>query len=330
MSFLTETIEVMKEINWIFILPLLVMMFMIVRVINTRLQYAKIKREFIRQKPILEGMEWLVKLFRKHKKTKLLLDDFTRKVSCFNSYSIEINNRIAALAMGLSSAVAVLALVIYLPTAKVWYLGLFGGAVILGVVGMLYYLFTIIVLSMLLSKLPDTFKILNARYISHGNILKAIQVSMPDFSSVIKREMKRIYDSLQNNDMRQVERTFNSIEKTYNDEYLTILLQLIWQAHFKGGSDVVKEQFEEVTEDVLMELENRKDISSATRSYIVLGFLIIPPTMFLTEQFTKSALLLEENASDFFSSPVGIGFKILIILLLLLFSGVLLFMEKTD
>ncbi|MCR4437176.1 MAG: hypothetical protein QHH06_15435 [Clostridiales bacterium] len=174
-------------------------------------------------------------------------------------------------------------------------------------------------------KLPETFKMLNSRYMSRGSIQEAIWTSLEDMDKAVRKEMKKVYDTLNTNSMEEIDNTFNMIESFYRNEYLTLLLNLIRQAHYKGGSIVIKEQFEVSTEEILSEIERSKDLSATSRSYILLS-LFMPVGLLGIEYFNRVAL---GNAADqFYASPMGIGIKIVFFVSLVLYIGYLLYLEK--
>ncbi|HBY21264.1 MAG TPA: hypothetical protein DEG71_09730, partial [Clostridiales bacterium] len=100
-------------------------------------------------------------------------------------------------------------------TSVIWYILLFYIFMSLVFVTLTFYVFTIIAKSRFNNQLPQTFKILNSRYITQGNIMKAIDVSLQDFDKSVRREMIKIYNVLKKNDMDEINNTFKMIESTY-------------------------------------------------------------------------------------------------------------------
>ena len=176
------------------------------------------------------------------------------------------------------------------------------------------------------NKMPDTFKLINSRYIITGNILKAINISMEDFDKTVRREMFKIYDVLKKNNMYEINYTFKVLEITYKNEYFTLLLNLIKQAYYRGGNGVIKKQFEDTTEEILSDIENQKDLSFTSRTYIFIA-LFLPFGVKFLESFNANAL--GEKAREFYISPLGIEIKIIFYFAFLIYLGIMLFMERT-
>ncbi len=255
-----------------------------------------------------------------------IINSIAEKLSMFNAYSMKKNYEIAI--MVLLSVVASITIIltgIITTSQLVWYVVLaYAALYILFIVFGLYVFFTFARIRFT-SKLPETYKIINARYISTGNILKAIQSSYDDFDQSVKKEMNKIYNVLIKNDMKEVKNTFSTIEKIYRNEYLVLLLNLIFQAHYKGGNEVIKGQFEEATEDILICIENQKDLEATSRAYIIL-VLLLPLGIWGLEKFNISAI--GEQAMSFYTTPYGLGLKILLYTLAIIYICILLLLEK--
>lgn len=87
-----------------------------------------------------------------------------------------------------------------------------------------------------LKRMPEALRILQSRFLSKGSIAKAIHVSLPDLPKGIKSEMLRIYNALKQNEQEKAKETFREIDKKYMNEHMSVLLDLIWLAHYNGGA----------------------------------------------------------------------------------------------
>jgi hypothetical protein len=102
---------------------------------------------------------------------------------------------------------------------------------------------------------------------------------------------------------------------------------LIKHAHYRNNDiNEIKIQFENATEDILTEIENSKDLSSSTRSYIVFG-VILCGGFFGIDLFNKVAL--GEKALQFANSPLAMELKAVYYLMLALFIIYMFYLEKT-
>lgn len=293
-----------------------------------RIRYNLIKYRFVVQKNRKSRLNLLVVRLVKIKFLKYLLKSIALKVSMYTDYSYEKNLEIAAVLLFGFVIMAFLCFLIIMPgSGIIWYI--FVAYVVIGSMfaGLILHVFNMSARIRFTGRLPETYKLLNSRYISQGNILKAISLSLElnDFDKAVKRVMRTIRAVLIKNDMKEIDDTFNLIEKNYKNDFLTFLLNLIKQAHYKGGEKVIKEQFENATEEVLLDIENRKDLAVTSRMYIFLAVLM-PIGIAGIEKFNISSL--NDNAVLFYSSLEGYGIKFVILTAVILYIGYMLFLER--
>ncbi|MCX7921396.1 MAG: hypothetical protein N3B21_05150 [Clostridia bacterium] len=322
--------KVVKEISGSDILLLLLLMLiaaMVLALVITTIKYRNRKRRFTILKDRKNVLWKLTNQLKGHELSMKVLDNLAIKLGMYNKYSYERNLEYAAIVCIITVIFTAISTLVFLPSAKVaWYVTLSYIFITLVFVAIVFVIFTFMARMRLTSKLPDTYKLLNSRYITTGNILKAINVSLDDFDKAVKREMIKIYDVLKKNDMYEIEEAFKRLEKTYKNEYITLLLNLIMQAHYKGGDEVIKKQFENTTEEILEDIENQRDLSFTSRLYMFLA-LVLPFSIWGLEKFNEAAL--DNKAIEFYSSPFGIELKILFFFAFLVYLGVLIFMERT-
>lgn len=257
---------------------------------------------------------------------KKVIEFLALRLSIFNSSSSEKNEENAGVLL-LASIFIGITLMFVVPQAKVvWYLFLFYQFLALLLILFALYTFNLMVRIRFTSQLPKTFKILNSRFTTESNIVKVIDVSIVDLPNAMRREMTRIRNVLRKNNPKKIEETFSSMEKVYRDEYLTILLSLIRQAYYKGGKESIQQQFEMVTEEIQIDIENQRDLAFTSRMYIVIS-LFTPFAITWLERFNNQAL--EEKSVEFYTSPAGMGLKIIIMVALLMYIGILLLLERT-
>ncbi len=261
---------------------------------------------------------------------KALLTGTAIKVGMYTEFSFEKNIEIACAIIFACAGLVLSVVFIIMPRVNVvWYMFL-AYMCLTGLFMMLIlYVLNTVVRARFTSKLPETFKLLNSRYISKENILKAIHISLyeyDDFDRTVKKVMRLVNDVLYKNNMKEIDETFKLIESTYGNEYLTLMLNLIRQAHYNGGKKVIKEQFEHATEDILIEIENQKDLSATSRSYILLA-AFMPFGMAGIERFNCFAL--QEKSVEFYKSIPGIEWKIIFFGVLSLYIGYMLLLERT-
>lgn len=270
---------------------------------------------------------YLSNFFMRFSLSNKLLTKLAINISLFNRYSLDKNLEYASLAFILVFLTALLSVILFLPsTVVVWYIGVSYIVIALIFVFLVLTVFVFIAKQSFTNKMPDTYKLLNSRYTITGNILKAINISMEDFDKTVRREMFKIYDVLKKNNMAEINFTFKVLEITYKNEYFTLLLNLIKQAYYRGGNGVIKKQFEDTTEEILLEIENQKDLNFTSRTYILIA-LFLPFGVKFLESFNGNAL--GEKAYEFYSSPLGIEIKIIFYLAFLVYLGFMLFLERT-
>lgn len=266
-------------------------------------------------------------MLSRHDFSMKILNSIAVKLCMLNRYSYEKNLENSVIFCVVTAVFLLLSVIVFIPAVSVvWYVTityiLMSGAF----AAIAFVIFTFVARLRFTSKLPETYKLLNSRYITSGNILKAINTSMEDFDRVVKREMHKLQNVLKKNNMAEIEETFKRLESTYRNEYMTLLLNLILQAYYKGGDAAIKKQFENTTEEILADIENQKDLSFTARIYMALA-LFLPLGVKWFEAFNHNAL--GSKASEFYSSPLGVEIKLLFYFALLFYLGILLFMERT-
>lgn len=300
---------------------------LIAKYISTYLVYKRNKMKYLIKKGNKSVLKNLTDILMKNKTCAKGLRYLALKVGMVSKYTYEKNLELSVGMILGSIVVSLIVIFTIVPTSTiVWYEFVYYIIIALVMIAIIFYMFFATVRTSFIAKLPDVYKILNSRYISKGNILKAIDMSLDDFDKVIRKEMMKIYNILKKNDMNEINAAFKEIEKTYNTEYLTILLSLIKQAHFKGGNDMIKEQFETITEEILQEIENQNDLSSASRSYIIMS-IFIPPIMKYIESFNASAI--GEDATAYYLSSGGKAIFMLTLVGMFAYMGLMLFLERS-
>ncbi|MCQ2979288.1 MAG: hypothetical protein MJ245_05790 [Clostridia bacterium] len=300
---------------------------LIAKYISTYLVYKKNKMKYLIKKGNRSVLKDITDMLMKNRSIAKGLRFIALKIGMVSKYTYEKNLEIGVALIGGAMVVSLIVIFTIVPSSNmVWY-ELVYYLLIAGImIALIVYMFFSTVRSSFISKLPDVYKILNSRYISQGNILKAIDMSLDDFDKVIRKEMMKIYNILKKNDMNEINDAFKEIEKTYNTEYLTILLSLIKQAHFKGGNDMIKEQFETITEEILQEIENQNDLSSASKSYIVMA-IFVPPVMKYIESFNAGAI--GPDAADFYVSSAGKTIFMVTLVAMFAYMGLMIFLERS-
>lgn len=203
-----------------------------------------------------------------------IITEFAYKISIFNTLPFEKNKRIGAVVFALCSLIEMLmSVVLVICFLPYWYIALVYIILLAAVLLFTFQLVSDAVMGVYLTKMPQAIKILKSRFISKNNISKAIQASIPDIPAGLKGEMIRIYDALKINETERMKDIFKAIDAKYSDEHMTVLLNLIWIAHYTGGTDSVKRQFDLMLSDVLEDIENKKDLKSAVLRCV--GVLVI-------------------------------------------------------
>jgi len=320
------SLQILKQnfVGWLFIvIAISLVATLVIGKLNAYLRKRKylIKKNPVRVYRVIYSKLCSVKVLEK------FLDAIALRISVLNDGSYENNQERSVIVLIFLLLVIGINFMIILPNVEiVWYLYLF--YLTLGGIFLFCTLYTLeLMLRMHFTKLlPNTYKILNSRFTTEGDILKAIDRSLVDFNPAIRREMIRLRNVLRKNDHRKINETFDLMEKIYRNEYFTLLLNLIQQAYYKGGKDSIKQQFEMVTEEILIDIENQKDLALTSRMYVVIA-LSLPFGIGWLERFNGKAL--GEASMDFYSSPMGVGFKILLLMSLLIYIVSLLFLERT-
>ncbi len=273
-------------------------------------------------------VERLRRILYKIPGTKKVIEELTLKCSVLNALSYEKNSRIAvcvfAGAVFLFLLLSAAAFIISMPY---WYMALI--YITLGAAGLLFAFIRILSISTasFLKHMPETLKILNSRYSSRGNIVKALHVSIADFHKSIRNEMLRIYDALKQNEAERIRETFSAIDRKYGNEHMTLLLELIWFAHYNGGETVIRTQFDEMIRDVIEDIENRHDLHAVSFSYTAMcfGFLFAVPAV---RWFNGS--ILDNEAMKYYESRMGILVMTVYFILIAVLIFMLAYSERAE
>lgn len=253
--------------------------------------------------------------------------ELTYKLSVFNRQTFEKNSQYATIIIPVSVLLLIIAAVfIVIGSLPLWYIALIyiallGGGIIFG-----FLILSGLIMNSYLKKMPETLKILNSRFSSRKNISKAIGVSLPDFHRSVQGDMQRIYDALKINDIQTAKHTFCNIEEKYGSEpHMTMLLELIWIAHYNGGSQDISEQFDMMIQDVIQDLENRQDLKSASTGYIVMSVLFMLGLP-LVRMYNSG--ILDTDQMAYYGSREGLIFAGIYLLTVAIVIAVLFYTER--
>lgn len=320
---------IVQHLNDLFyLLPLLLAACLLILPVIRKLKIVRTRNRFRIQKGNTGHADWKTQFVLSKRQTRNIVNNVAIKLSMFNSKSIEANLQNAVKLIYLTGAIFISLTIIIFAGENIWYMKL----VYLLLICFLFYIFITAAVSSIrvrfTSRLPETYKLLNSRYMSQKNILKAIDVSLDDFHPTVRKVMFQISSTLKKNDMDKIERTFEVIDSNYNNEYLSILLILIKQAYYKGGNEAIQEQFEAVTEDILLDIENQRDLAVTTKSYMIGAAIMSPLMLFVIEKFGSQAL--GASSIEFYSSPQGVNIKIGLLLLTASYIIFMSYLEKVS
>ncbi len=296
-------------------------------VLCSRLLYARRRRQYLIQKKQGSPLKLLCCRLEKNNKVKRILDVVAIKIGIYNNYSMEKNREYAIVAILLLAITILVFFNVLVPAVSIlWYVG-----VIYFILGFLFAALIIYMINSVVSlkftlQLPEVYKILNSRYTTEADILKAIDISIEDFKGAVQREMIRIGNVLRKNNKEKINETFQMLDKMYDNEYFTLLLNLIHQAYYKGGREGIKKQFENITEEILTDIENRKDLIITSRMYMAF-VLFVPITLPWLKRFNEAAL--GEKSAAYYQSAHSERMQLLLIITVLIYVGTFLYMERT-
>lgn len=258
--------------------------------------------------------------------SKKILENLSYKVAIYNKDSIEKNKEYSVIFMIFMVVFILISGLVIIPNnTLIWYMSLFYMLIVVIFVSLGIYAMNMASRLSFSKKLPKTYRLINSRLIITENILEAIDLSKNDFDKSIAREMTRIYDCLRKNTKSRAEETFDFLENMYKNDYFTILLSLIYQAHYKGISHELKKQFEDTKEDILTELEDQRDLDFIAQLYIGLS-IFFPFSIGFVERFNEMGL--GDKAVLFYSTPRGMILKLVILAFVLIHAAIILVLAK--
>ena len=285
-------------------------------------RYGRLSRSVILER-------YLNKLYGILSKSKVLTkinEEIAYKISVFNTAPFEKNGIYAAAFLTVLivflGLVSILLIYLFLPY---WYIAFLYLIVISA--GLLFILQFVSdgIMRHYLRHMPEALRILQSRFISKGSISKAIHVSIPDFPKGIRMEMIRIYDALKLNNTDQTKAIFQKIDQKYSNEHMSALLELIWLAHYHGGNEAVRDQFETMLNDVIEDLEGQKDLKGATMSYTVLSLLFMAALPFVK---IYNGAILDPATMEYYHTRSGLLLAALYVAFLIAVIAILLYLEK--
>lgn len=270
--------------------------------------------------------EKVYRLFSGNKYFIKFCDEVAYKISVFNTVSYEKNRQISIFVVlffiFIISVVSIVLLFLFLPY---WYIAFVYIVFFVTALIFLLQLVSDAIMNRYLKNLPEAIKILQSRFMTKGSISKAIQVSIPDLPTGIKAEMIRIYDAMKQNETERTKEVFWEIDKKYSNEHMSVLLDLIRLAHYNGGTETVKTQFDAMIKDVLEDLENQQDLRGASMSYIVMSVLF---TAALPIVKIYNGSILGTSEMEYYSSREGMLFAMAYVGFLILLIGIMFYLKK--
>lgn len=295
--------------------------YLVVNLKNKR-KYGRVSSSII----FAQKAEKINKILSRNRYCQRLINEISYKISVFNSISFEKNRQISIfLILGFVLFTLVLSIILIYVFWPYWYISLLYITFIFFAFLFLFELLSDAIMNRYLKKLPEAIKILQSRFMSKGSISKAIQVSIPDLPTGIKAEMIRLYDALKQNETEKTKEVFWEIDRKYSNEHMSLLLDLIRIAHFNGGTQEIKEQFDNMIRDILEDIENQQDLRGAAMSYIVMSLLFM-----LVLPFVKvyNASILSAEEMMYYDSRAGMLFATVYIGFLFLLIGILFYLKK--
>lgn len=313
------------DLAWI--IPLTLSLILVL-LLSYRILQAKIKRRrYLINKNHVSVKKKLTNWMLKYELIKALLNKIALKICVFNERSIEKNLEYSSVLLVFTLFFILANFIFLIPSSIIlWYYVVFFIIFIIIFIALVFYIINIVIRYSFTKQLPRTFKLLNSRFSKKGDILQAIDISLEDFDKAIARELTRVSEILVKNDEDRINKEFEMIDRIYNDEYFTILLNLIKHAYYKPGNDAVKKVFSHTTSSILLELQVQKKLSLANIWYIVMSFLV-PYGVVKVKEFNLHTL--GEDVHKFYSSPLGIGFEVLIYLSMFTYILGLLLLRRT-
>lgn len=253
-------------------------------------------------------------------------NEIAYKISVFNAASFEKNRQISVfLILGFVIIVSILSIMLICIFRPYWYIAFLYIVFICASILFLSQLISDAIMNKYLKRLPEAIKILLSRFLTKGSISKAIQVSIPDLPSGIKDEMIRIYDAIKQNETEKTKEVFWEIDRKYKNEHMSVLLDLIRLAHYNGGTESVKMQFDAMIKDILEDLENQQDLRGAAISYIIMS-VIFMGALPIVKLYNSS--ILSSAEMQYYNSRGGMLFAAAYIGFLFIFIAILFYLKK--
>ncbi|MTI48731.1 MAG: hypothetical protein FH761_12870 [Firmicutes bacterium] len=313
------------DIYWV--LPLVIALALLIILLRNLISDKMRRRRYLINKNRIRWAKKITEKMSKYSFLKILIDKIALKICVFNDRSFETNREYSSITLILVIVFIAVNVGWLLPTVNIlWYQALFFLIFIIIFLSLVFYIVNTIIRFNFTKQLPRTFKLLNSRFGRKGDILEAINISLEDLDKAIARELTRILDVLVKNDDDIINQEFEMIDKIYENEYFTILLNLIKHAYYKPGNKALQKIFSNTTSNILFELQVQKKLSMANIWYILMAFLI-PYGITKVEAFNIQTL--GPQSMEFYNDPLGIAIKIAVYISMFIYILCLLLLKRT-
>ena len=211
-----------------FILPLFTGIALFAAYVAEKVRYQKIVKKYSVVKSNLEKTSKLTDVVMKTSAGRRMVHHISIRVGIITGFSFTQNCNIASKIVFVGFFAAAGLFGVFLAVARqVWYVSLSYSVLLTAILYLLLNSVSEVLKSRFTSKIPETYKILNLRYVSCGDIIMSIEVSMNDFDAVIRREMLNIYNTLRKNDASEITQAFRLIDQAYQFKFMSFLINLI-------------------------------------------------------------------------------------------------------
>lgn len=261
----------------------------------------------------------------KLEKYNYLLISIARSFNKRNGHSYERNITFALISiLGLLAFFISVSAVCFL-VAPVWYVGL-SYAVSWSLIAVIFFLITLRSYDRYFTvQYPLMLTYVGSRFRNDRRIENAIRVSIEDMPPSMAKLLREILDIFSMSRGTDADARYLELEKRYDNKYTTRFLTMVRLIQQRGGGEAVNKQFDVLVEDINSDINNEKDLSSSSRTYIVVVCIFVPLGVRSMENYMGDIV---GTGGSFYNGPVGYMMKSALYLTMMVYAAYMYYLEN--
>lgn len=299
----------------------IIIIVMLIDVIYKVLRDAVRREKFnpkLKQSPFMKIVVAKHMKYKNHKYLGRVQKYMASKYMAFNNGTVETNEYAATITIYVMTRVYSLLYLALLLMNQLWYVTIAAIILLTITFSVFFFMLGSIANTLVDNMLPELSKMLANRYANSNSIITAIELTRTDYTGAMRRELDKIYNALKLNDKSSTKLEFQSIKNQYNNRNFSMLVDLIYQAYYRGNREQVIGSFTEARALIQQANLFRRKITRITRPLMVFSIFFIISGI-LGMNFSNSKLMTQTTLTAMEEQNRSIS-----IVVMLIIEGVLL------